>query len=169
MSISLTTMATTDIDAAGDVVVQIGEERVRISSKVMSLASPVFQAMFTSGFKEGMTHQATASNPISMPDDDPTAFIYLSRAIHFQGSELPEHVDIAFFEKLAGLYDKYQCAASIASYVQAPLEKLTGSASTRNLDKILFLFLDMLTAKNDHDIWFRRLSRLCYKRTEIKY
>jgi hypothetical protein len=134
-------MATTDIDAAGDVVVQIGEERIRISSKVMSLASPVFKAMFTSGFKEGLTPQATASNPsiISLPDDDPTAFICLSRAIHFQGFELPEHVDIAFFEKLASLYDKYQCAAPIASYVQAPLEKLAASASTRGISKILFV------------------------------
>ncbi|EXJ58874.1 hypothetical protein A1O7_06304 [Cladophialophora yegresii CBS 114405] len=81
------------------------DERVRVSSKVMSLASPVFIAMFTSGFKESWTFRGTASDPssISLPDDDSAAFIYLSKVIHFQDPKLPNNVDIVFFEKLAVL------------------------------------------------------------------
>lgn len=134
-------MATTDINPTGDVIVEIGEERVRVSSKVMSLASPVFRAMFNSGFKEGLTAQTTTSFPsaISLSDDDFTAFVYLSKVTHFQKPDLRQEFDIAFFEKVAGLYDKFQCTTPISSSVEAPLDKLTRSAPTGDLNRILLV------------------------------
>ncbi|OCT51897.1 hypothetical protein CLCR_09200 [Cladophialophora carrionii] len=124
-----------------DVVIEVDGERIRVSSKVMSLASPVFKVMFTSGFKESLTSRGTASDSssISLPDDDPVAFLYLSKVVHFQDPKPPNNVDIVFFENLALLYDEYQCTARIASCVQAPLEKLAVSAPIDDLYKIILV------------------------------
>ncbi|ETI22155.1 hypothetical protein G647_06228 [Cladophialophora carrionii CBS 160.54] len=107
----------------------------------MSLASPIFKVMFISGFKESLTSRGTASESlsISLPDDDPAVFVYLSKVVHFQDPKLPNNVDIVFVENLAVWYDKYQCTAPIASCVQAPLEKLAVSASVDDLHKVLLV------------------------------
>ncbi|KAJ9602055.1 hypothetical protein H2200_013415 [Cladophialophora chaetospira] len=136
-------MATVDIDPAGDVIVEIGEEleRVRVSSKTMSLTSPVFRAMFNSGFREGLTAQTSSSNPstISLPDDDLAAFLYLGKIMHFQKPELPPEADIEFLEKVTGMYDKYQFTTPIAHIVEAPLDQFIRSAAMTDLYRILFI------------------------------
>jgi hypothetical protein len=43
------------LDNAGDVILQLGEVSLRVSSKVLSVASPVFRVMFSPHFLEGET------------------------------------------------------------------------------------------------------------------
>jgi hypothetical protein len=53
-----TTVKTTPtifLDYSGDVVLKLGEISLRVSSKVLSIASPVFRAMFGPHFQEGET------------------------------------------------------------------------------------------------------------------
>lgn len=42
-----------NIDPSGDVALVLGETSLRVSSKVLSVASPVFRAMFGPYFQEG--------------------------------------------------------------------------------------------------------------------
>jgi hypothetical protein len=44
---------TINLDPSGDVVLMLGETSLRVSSKVLSVASPVFRAMFGPHFQEG--------------------------------------------------------------------------------------------------------------------
>ena len=43
----------TVIDPAGDIILRTGEKSILVSSKILTVASPVFQAMFGPHFKEG--------------------------------------------------------------------------------------------------------------------
>ena len=41
------------LDSSGDAILKLGETSIRVSSKVLSVASPVFRAMFRPHFQEG--------------------------------------------------------------------------------------------------------------------
>ena len=75
-------MATTELDPQGDIVLSVGEKRLLSSSKVLSLASPVFRAMFGSQFSEGRRLSTTQPGEIPLTDDDPEVFFYLASIFH---------------------------------------------------------------------------------------
>ncbi len=132
-------MAITDIDPVGDVLFDIGEERFRVSSKVLSLASPVFKAMFTSGFKESIISTVTANNPsiISLPDDDPRAMMYLCQIIHLQQDKLVEAISREMMESLGLLCDKYQCTSAVSNFAEWWLGKLSKGLYAVELSRLL--------------------------------
>jgi hypothetical protein len=122
-------MTTIDLDRRGNVVVNIGGERVRVSSTILSHASPVFAAMFGSGFKETVTAQTTTANPvnITLPEDDLNAFVVLCEIIHLQTDKMllaPQLRNIQELEKLRVLADKYQCVAKIKPFAELQLLNL---------------------------------------------
>jgi BTB/POZ domain len=50
---TIKTGPTTIIDSSGDVILKLGKSSLKVSSKVLSVASPVFRAMFGPHFQEG--------------------------------------------------------------------------------------------------------------------
>ena len=110
-------MAITNIDPTGEVIIEVGDQQLRVSSKVLSLASPVFKPMFNSGFKEGLTSEVTADSPrtIPLPDDDFQAFLCLCQIVHMQHNNT-KTVDVDIMEKLAWLCDKYQCTNAVGIF-----------------------------------------------------
>jgi len=71
------------IDYNGDTLLEVscpeGKTLILLSSKVLTLASPVFAAMFKSHFKEGLNnHSKSAKSPIPLLDDNAKAVIVLS-------------------------------------------------------------------------------------------
>lgn len=83
-----------------------------VSSKVLSLASPMFKAMLDGRFKEGI--ELAENKPSSQPytltlSDDGEAATILASILHFNLPGLPEKPSPACLEKLAFLCDKYQC------------------------------------------------------------
>lgn len=46
------------MDPDGDLIIKCSDVRFLVSSKALSLASPVLRAMFTPGFKEGLALRA---------------------------------------------------------------------------------------------------------------
>ncbi|EXJ71548.1 uncharacterized protein A1O5_05356 [Cladophialophora psammophila CBS 110553] len=145
-------MATIDIDPDGDLIVEIEEQRLRISSKVISLASPVFCAMLRSGFKEG-TSQATTSDPriIPLPEDDLEAFKLVCRVIHFQLDQIPQELKIDALEKLALVCDKYQCTIAMRHCAALWLQRLSDTFLAAELNRQLLVayLLDLPTAFSD--------------------
>ncbi|MCJ1396910.1 hypothetical protein MMC11_000101 [Xylographa trunciseda] len=104
-----------DIDANGDVILHLSSEtKLRVSSKVLSLASPVFKAMFRSGFAEGSALIQNGSCYVHLSDDNPEAVTRLCRVLHHR-SRIPKvWVGNKLMEDMAVLSDKYDCVQSMA-------------------------------------------------------
>lgn len=95
-----------------------GIKELIVSSKVLSLASPVFKSMVTGGFKGGVelaqTNKANGIlNPcaIDLPEDDAGAIVLLCKVLHYY--EVPKRPTTLCLEKLAYLCDKYQCTGAM--------------------------------------------------------
>lgn len=99
------------IDPDGDVIIAIGKSGFQVSSKVLSLASPVFKALFGPNFAEG---QFVIDNArlIELHDDDPEALGIMCRLLHHQPVP-PSPNSIEVLEKMAIIVDKYNCARAM--------------------------------------------------------
>jgi hypothetical protein len=106
-----------EIDPSGDVLFSVGSSppnaRLLVSSKVLSLTSPVFDAMFSPHFKEGSHLSPEVPSEVPLPDDEPEAMTVLCNCLHFRNGHVPRNVDFPLLRSLAVLCDKYNCAKSI--------------------------------------------------------
>lgn len=83
--------------------------RIRVSSKHMNLASPVFKAMLApSGFLECRHLKAYGTVEVSLPDDDVEALTILLHIIHGRTKEVPTKVSLELLNKIAVVVDKYR-------------------------------------------------------------
>lgn len=111
------------------------KELIRASSKVLSLASPVFARMLGPHFAEGQSLLEKGSlgcsevspTEITLPDDDPEAMILFCDTIHFKKHATP---DIAFplLAKMASLSDKYDSSLALSSESEVWLSNFKGSS-----------------------------------------
>ena len=133
--------STTTIDPEGDVVLEFDKERLLVSSKVLSLASPVFAPMLKGPFKEGIKPKLTSNEPsaISLPGDDADAFILLCNIVHFRSEVIPQKLDISCLEKITIICDKYQCTGAVTSYSILWIQSLIRAASSKDLNKLLLV------------------------------
>ena len=102
-----------DPDPSGDLIFLLGDARrpIRVSSKVMGLASRVFKAMLSSNF---LKKPLCVDDPpeLPLPEDDPTAMVWFCKAIHHRemtNASLPKVV----LKNLAIICDKYDCAVAL--------------------------------------------------------
>lgn len=90
-----------------------------VSSKILSVSSPVFKAMLSDKFKEGRefasTKQPSQPYTLTLHDDDIEAAILLCKILHFN-LKLAETPTPECLEKLAFLCDKYQCTEAMRYY-----------------------------------------------------
>ena len=95
----------TVIDLEGYAILVCGETEFQVSSKVLSLASPVFSALFSPRFAEG---QLTSSNPsrIELHDDDAESVRCMCAVLH-QKSPCANAIGLERLERLAVLANKY--------------------------------------------------------------
>ncbi|PKK45281.1 hypothetical protein CI102_15041 [Trichoderma harzianum] len=120
-----------NIDLEGDILLQLsqktvddisddqsqqespGKQVLAVSSKILCLASPVFNTMLGNSFKEAVDlidHKATLMPYcLDLPEDDPEAMTVFCKIIYFNSDNLTETPTAAFLEKLAYICDKYQC------------------------------------------------------------
>ena len=102
-----------DIDEEGDILVACGSKELRVSSKILTLRSPVFKAMLKPGFREGNTARSQEHPlPLSLPDDNENALLVLFQVLHF-GSARGSHPDIDLQLEITLLCHKYDCTTSI--------------------------------------------------------
>lgn len=86
-----------------------------VSSKVLSLASPVFKAMFFGNFKEGLElarNKAIGSSepyPVELPDDYANAALVVCSILYSKTKQIPERLHLCYMEELGIFVDKYQC------------------------------------------------------------
>jgi hypothetical protein len=92
-----------------------GQRIYQVSSVAMSMASPVWKAMFnpTSGFQE-----SNPDAPVEFPEDDPDALLILLRIAHLQFHEIPKSISFAWLTELAILYDKYDSVGLLQPFIE---------------------------------------------------
>lgn len=132
-----------NVDPSGDVILGVscpdGQKRLLVSSKVQTLASPVFAAMFKSHFKEGLSSYPTSTKPpIPLPDDDAEAFIVLCNAIHYRTDDVPKKLTSTCLENLAIICDKYNCTSALAPWSAMWFQAKIDSFDAKDLHKLFF-------------------------------
>ncbi len=111
--------STIEVDPAGDLrlLVQHGEQQIifQVSSKAMSLASPVWRTMLEPAgpFKESQSD----SGEIAFPDDDSEALLILLLACHLRFQDIPQELWYEQFLNVCILCDKYDCIALIRPWI----------------------------------------------------
>ncbi|KAF7870364.1 hypothetical protein EAF04_004110 [Stromatinia cepivora] len=81
---------------------------ILVSSKHMTLASPVFETMLSDDkFKEGAELLAKGKVEIELPDDNADAFSIIVQMIHGRNKTVPQQVPFKLLLKLAILTEKY--------------------------------------------------------------
>lgn len=91
---------------------------MQVSSKHLTLASPVFKAMLSRNYLEGATLNTMGSVQVNL-DDDSQALVVLLSIIHSQPSKIPSSIDLNLLVGIATLVDKYQlheAAALLSGY-----------------------------------------------------
>ncbi|KAH7350765.1 hypothetical protein BKA65DRAFT_498940 [Rhexocercosporidium sp. MPI-PUGE-AT-0058] len=81
---------------------------MQISTKHMSLASPVFKTILSHGFAKGEALQNNGEAEIPLPNDDPTTFTVLLDVIHGRGRRVPRDLDLKTLALVQVAVDKYQ-------------------------------------------------------------
>lgn len=118
-------------DPRGDIIFLVGPDdnrtSIQVSSKALSLASPVFRAMFGSGFLEGTPTGSGVPRTVALPDDNPAAMSVLCYILHFQFDQ-DSMGSFKVFESLAVLVDKYQCAQALKPWTTSWIQRWPGSS-----------------------------------------
>ena len=115
-----------DADPAGDLVLKLvsGDEvtLVRVHSKTLSLASPVFAAMLSPKFAEGQALEANrgmvdSTTTIDLPDDDPTGMSLLCKILHFKHDAAQRTVySLDLLMRLAVICEKYDMSRALSPW-----------------------------------------------------
>jgi hypothetical protein len=149
-------MSKITVDPNHDIVLRLSGYDLLVSSKVLSLASPVFEAMFKPHFKEGVEHHLQLGEPliIPLPEDDLEATTLFCRITHHRSRDLLRTPSPLCLENLAIFCDTYICAGSLVSYGTLWIQRHSGSRSLEDLSRLLLLayVLDTVEPRYKHTI-----------------
>ncbi|KAF7507990.1 hypothetical protein GJ744_009887 [Endocarpon pusillum] len=84
------------------------EIRLNVSSKHLTLASPVFKTLLRGGFAESKDLNKGLAAEVRLPEDHPAALWLLLYIIHGQPKRAPDWVDLGMLTEVAVLVDKYE-------------------------------------------------------------
>jgi hypothetical protein len=87
--------------------------RMRVCSKALGLASPVFKTMLNGRFREGLALQSAGSVEIPLPVDDAEALTILLNIFHQRTRQVPRSVSLETLYNLTRLVDKYDCHEAV--------------------------------------------------------
>ena len=110
-----------------------------VSSVVLSLASPVWNAMFGphGHFMEADT--SAGSREIRLAEDDPEALLIILRIAHLQFRQLPTALDFKELLRLAIICDKYDVVGLVRPWLSQWEEPLKPSAFEPGHEEWLFI------------------------------
>ncbi|KAE8453984.1 hypothetical protein EG329_007760 [Mollisiaceae sp. DMI_Dod_QoI] len=100
------------------------EVHMLVSSKHLTLASPVFKAMLKSNFCTGELLTSHDVAEIELPDEDPEAFEILMNILHGRVRQVPKQINLKLATKLAIIVDKYLVLEPVEIYVRQWLSSL---------------------------------------------
>lgn len=99
--------------------------RIKVSSKHLMLASPVFKAMFKPDLcLEGELLKSRDLAEVDLPDDDPEPFELLMNILHGRSRQVPQYISFDTLTNLSILADKYQILEPLEIYLRLWLPTL---------------------------------------------
>ncbi|KAI9730579.1 MAG: hypothetical protein M1834_005820 [Cirrosporium novae-zelandiae] len=98
--------------------------RIRVSSKHLILASPVFRSMLEGEFKESKILESDKSVQIPLPDEDPNTFLLIMLILHGLNREVPRKISVTMLAKVATIVDKYELYEAVDTFLEIWLSKL---------------------------------------------
>ena len=94
---------------------------ILVSSKILTLVSPVFDVMRNGKFREGQLQLSAQDPPVlDLPEDDATAMLLLCQILHHR-PETRSRSHIPAIAKTSSLGDKYGCASACHSWFHAQM------------------------------------------------
>jgi len=104
------------IDPAGDVILVVGGTSTKVSllvsSKVLTVVSPISNAMLGPNFQEGKELAESTPSAIfemELSEDDPKAMKLLCLMAHSRSDSIPHMMVFSALENLVVLCDKHDC------------------------------------------------------------
>lgn len=110
------TFISLDIDPDGDVYLCSDEFKLLVSSKVLSVASPVFKKLFGPNFFEASQVSETKPGSVTLAADDTAAMVALCQILHHQSRKVTARPSFAFLGKAAIVADKYDCFPAMTQW-----------------------------------------------------
>ena len=152
------------IDTDGDVVLRLSGADLRVSSKALSLASKVFQAMLSPRYAEGSTIR-NGIITVDMPEDDKEAMVTLCSVLHHRYEYANRsQTTTSSLSDLAIAADKYDCVSAVSQWTGNHLSDLIQSAGTSLDYRLLYL-----TYAFDDYRRFQQVTRLLvYSRSSVE-
>jgi hypothetical protein len=106
-----------DEDVHMEVQLAAGHKLVRVSSKILIVASPIFKKMLSSKFREGINQlQSSEMPPAPLPEDHGEAIIVICRAVHYRTEEIPEILPMDTLVDAAVFCDKYDMSRALRTW-----------------------------------------------------
>lgn len=124
------------IDPDGDVVLVLDSTELQVSSKVLSVASSVFKAMFGPHFQEGQDLSATSPKRISLPEDNTAAMSILCNIFHHQSHNVNKGPNPSTLAEIGTLCDKYNCSEALQSWIRTWLGYYQRDMSSTELEMV---------------------------------
>ena len=122
-------------DPNGDVTLVVGAAQVplKVSSHVLSLASPVLATLLGPTFKEGTELQAKGQLTVPLPEDNPDVFRIICDVLHFRS--FAEELDFPLLLEMATAVHYYMLAKPLQTWAERWLQPHVTSTSTTDWEK----------------------------------
>ncbi|KAF7951382.1 hypothetical protein EAE96_006697 [Botrytis aclada] len=120
--------------------VELKQVRMLVSSKHMTVASPVFKDMLKAGSQEGIELKKTGKLELLLPGDDSKAWNILLDIIHGRFRSVPLDTNLPLFTQIALLCHKYQMHE--IAYAFTPAWKMSAghdSVSGEDIPRWIFI------------------------------
>jgi len=108
------------IDSAGEIILVVGGTSAKVSllvsSKVLTVVSPIFNAMLGPNFREGKELAESTPSAVfemELSEDGPKAMKLLCLMAHSRSDSIPHMMIFSALEILVVLCDKYDCMQAI--------------------------------------------------------
>ena len=132
-----------------------------MSSKILSLASPVFGKKFSPKFSEG-TRVLNGEVPcLHFAGDNAKAMGIILRIIHYRVDDVPSDIDTVPLAILAVLCDKYDCKKALGGWIETwfSSQKLHASFSSSTPVSIGYALLAVYKFGSKHSFLSDLVSR----------
>lgn len=138
-----------ELDASGDFIIELSSKssssektHLLVSSKVLTLLSPIFGKLFESGIRAraggGKNGGAAARPVIPLPDDDEEVFIIICQIAHHKMEGIPDTLKPEALAKFAQICQKYDCIKPFTHSTFRWLQLDLRPCSLTDLNKLLF-------------------------------